>query len=411
MQQLKKIAMVGGAIALAACWPLAVGQIGQKLVHNGIQDMQMQGYSAELISYKRGYLSSVAVTHYAISDPVTKQRLEQDGLPTEISLKHKIRHSLFSINTETVPVSDADIPAVLHTTTQLNGNTEFTLFVDTINHTNDDGSLIEVASSEMKGHVSVSGQVDFILDVPSVNLGFVNGEALQIHEIKGSGDGIKEDGFLLGSHQFMLKNITLTGADNVALFQGSDISYQIRSQKNKQNERIDSRHILQGSQFITAGEHVDKALIDFTWGDLDIKTMQALTEQNEDDPASLSASADAFFNKGFYFAVNDMQISVGDGGLFDTRWRLTLPEGVANITADMSKILPVLEGNLSTFISGEMLVRYPYFKPGLDELIMMEMAKETEKGIQINAEIKQGNVEFEGGAKVPLFSLLLPVFL
>ena len=32
MQTIKRIGAVGGAIALALCWPLAVGQIGQSVI-------------------------------------------------------------------------------------------------------------------------------------------------------------------------------------------------------------------------------------------------------------------------------------------------------------------------------------------------------------------------------------------
>ena len=39
MQNLKKIGAIGGAISLALCWPLAVGQIGQSIIEDGITNM------------------------------------------------------------------------------------------------------------------------------------------------------------------------------------------------------------------------------------------------------------------------------------------------------------------------------------------------------------------------------------
>ena len=62
--------------ALIACWPLAVGQISQRLVADGMEQLQQRGYEAEIVSYDRGYFSSDAVTRYAVIDPKTKQQLE-----------------------------------------------------------------------------------------------------------------------------------------------------------------------------------------------------------------------------------------------------------------------------------------------------------------------------------------------
>ena len=43
----------------------------------------------------------------------------------------------------------------------------------------------------------------------------------------------------------------------------------------------------------------------------------------------------------------------------------------------------------------------------LDELLMMEMMTQDDKGYQLKADIKEGNVVFSNGQKVPLFALFM----
>ncbi|MDW3189852.1 DUF945 domain-containing protein, partial [Vibrio sp. Vb0932] len=56
MQNLKKLGAIGGAISLALCWPLAVGQIGQSIIEDGIANMNDKMIKGEVVEYQRGYL-------------------------------------------------------------------------------------------------------------------------------------------------------------------------------------------------------------------------------------------------------------------------------------------------------------------------------------------------------------------
>ncbi|MGR5452384.1 DUF945 domain-containing protein, partial [Vibrio sp. PNB22_3_1] len=39
MTQLKKLGAIGGVVALGLCWPLAVGQIGERVIEDAIADI------------------------------------------------------------------------------------------------------------------------------------------------------------------------------------------------------------------------------------------------------------------------------------------------------------------------------------------------------------------------------------
>ncbi len=66
---------------MALCWPLAVGQIGQSIIEDGIANMNDKMIKGEVVEYQRGYLSSVVLTRYSVVDPELKTQFERDGLP------------------------------------------------------------------------------------------------------------------------------------------------------------------------------------------------------------------------------------------------------------------------------------------------------------------------------------------
>ena len=49
MKQLRKIGAIGGAISLALCWPLAVGQIGQNAITDGVAKLNNSSNQAEIV--------------------------------------------------------------------------------------------------------------------------------------------------------------------------------------------------------------------------------------------------------------------------------------------------------------------------------------------------------------------------
>ena len=100
MHQLKKYGAIGGAIALALCWPLAVGQIGQNVIKDGVAHLTNESLKAEVISYDRGYLSSEVTTRYTVDDPVLAKELELDGFPTEFIVNSHVSHGLLSLKAE-----------------------------------------------------------------------------------------------------------------------------------------------------------------------------------------------------------------------------------------------------------------------------------------------------------------------
>lgn len=94
MKSIKMIGAVGGAVALGLCWPLAVGQIGESAIKDGLNSFESPSTKAELVNYQRGYLSSQMQTRYKITDPTIVAQLEAEGIPTEILVDSTLTHGL-----------------------------------------------------------------------------------------------------------------------------------------------------------------------------------------------------------------------------------------------------------------------------------------------------------------------------
>ena len=117
MQQLKKYGAIGGAISLALCWPLAVGQIGYNVINDGIAQLNSDAVEAEIVSYERGYLSSTVVTRYVVKDEFTAEMFAADNIPTEMIVTSEVKHGLFSLGADSATEMWPEL--TLHTDTCL----------------------------------------------------------------------------------------------------------------------------------------------------------------------------------------------------------------------------------------------------------------------------------------------------
>ncbi|EKM32212.1 hypothetical protein VCHENC02_2208, partial [Vibrio harveyi] len=173
MENLKKIGAIGGAISLALCWPLAVGQIGQTIIEDGIANMNDEMVKGEIVEYDRGYLSSVVLTRYTVVDPEIKAQLERDGLPTAFDVTSDVTHGLTSLSADSKLVDADFLPLTMHSKTQLNGNTDFMLNLASWNYQNDaQGMHLSSSPAQVKGNVTVLGDLNYQVSIPSVQIDF-----------------------------------------------------------------------------------------------------------------------------------------------------------------------------------------------------------------------------------------------
>ncbi|WP_237762233.1 DUF945 family protein [Vibrio nigripulchritudo] len=415
MHSLKKLGAIGGAIALTACWPLAVGQIAQTIVENGIQQLNSEGVKAEVVEYDRSYFYAQAITRYTITDPLLAENLEKDGLPTSIDVVHDISHGLLSIDAHSYVKDSKLVQFELATQSKLNGDTDFELVGRKFNFTDSSGSELIVGEYSATGSASISGALDYQASIPFSSVNFANGDELVVSGFTAKGNGQKEQGIWIGEQKMDLAGISLKTAGGQNDFQLSELDYIITSVKAETGETFDNQQVLTIEE-ATSGENVAKKVkLDFAFNGIRSDALEQLLSIYQSGaeltPEKVEQSMpllDQLVEAGLEVELNKFAVNL-NGGDFQSAWKLVVPAGQKNVSQNASILLNVVEGKLDAHISNELLQAYPYVRENIDELLIMEFATEGDKGVDLNANLNGGQVTFESGKQVPLLALFMPL--
>ncbi|EMD1175747.1 DUF945 family protein [Vibrio harveyi] len=419
MENLKKIGAIGGAISLALCWPLAVGQIGQTIIEDGIANMNDEMVKGEIVEYDRGYLSSVVLTRYTVVDPEIKAQLERDGLPTAFDVTSDVTHGLTSLSADSKLVDADFLPLTMHSKTQLNGNTDFMLNLASWNYQNDaQGMHLSSSPAQVKGNVTVLGDLNYQVSIPSVQIDFENGEEIHLTELKGEGKGKQAKGYWLGEQSFSLQKLDIVDAQLAPMFLIENASYSGNTSLNESGDKLNTQLVLDAKQMrLTDGTDVDNFKLDFAIGDIDSQSFDQIMSIYQSSPMldeqeiqKLLPHIDTLFSKGFNLSVNELSLAFGDGK-FRNEWQLSVPEGTDHITQDPMKLMTATKGSLNTYFSDELVDLYPFIQEGVDELMVMELIEKKDKGYELKAQISDGKLKFENGQEFPLIALLMPALM
>lgn len=415
MRELKKIAAIGGAIALVACWPLAVGKIAETVLKDGIASLNSQDIAAQVTHYQRGYLSASATTEYTINDPLLKQQFIQDGLPTVFVLQHEIKHGFLRIAAQSQLTNFDSLPLTLQTYTQLNGNTEFELDIDNINYSpsSDQSAGVSIAKSRVVGSATVLGEVDLTYSIPSIQLYFASGETVNITAVTGFSKGKKVNGFWHGEQQVTVGDSAFLSHQGEVVTSANAFNYTFRSLVDSIDNRLDTNHLIKIASLTANDQAISNVSLDVTLGDLDMSSFEGLVSLYQSNPtidnATLTEAVpliDQLFNQGFHLSMNEFTLAT-DTGRFESTWNLTVPLGTDHVSQDFSKIIPALTGQLDTFISNGLIKANPLLEEGVDELVIMDMVQSIDNGYQLKAEIVDGNLVFSSGQQIPLVSIFM----
>ncbi|MGR5233826.1 DUF945 family protein [Vibrio rotiferianus] len=419
MQNLKKFGAIGGAISLALCWPLAVGQIGQSIIKDGIANMNDDMVKGEIVEYDRGYLSSVVLTRYTVVDPEIKSQLERDGLPTAFDVTSDLSHGLTSLTADSKLVDADFLPLTMHSTTQLNGNTDFTLNLASWSYQNEaQGMHLSSSPAQITGNVTVLGDLNYQVSVPSVQVDFENGEEIHLTELTGQGKGKQAKGYWLGEQSFSLEKLDVVDATLAPMFLIENANYSGYTSLNEVGDKL-STNLVVGAQkmLLTDGTSVDNFKLDFAIGDVDSQSFDQIMSMYQSSPMldeqeiqKLLPHVDTLFSKGFNLSVNELSLAFGEGK-FRNEWKLSIPQGTDNITQDPMKLVTATTGSLNTYFSDELVNLYPFIQEGVDELMVMELLDKTEHGYELKAQISDGKLKFENGQEFPLIALLMPALM
>lgn len=417
MSRLKIYGAVGGAVALVLIWPLAVGKIGQDAIEQLVDNANSQTVSAKVVSYDRGYLSSVVKTEFTVKDPTLIQQLKADDIPTSFFVTSDISHGIYSLTAHSTLDDNAKLPLTMDSTTLLNGNTNYKIDLGQWNVTaNNDKEKFTVSTSPsyLSGSIAVSGEATYKLNVPSVEVDFASKEKLSIKSLTGEGQGKREGGFWLGEQTLKLSKVDITDPDGKSAFSLEGAQYKFNSKLDEKDTRIESHNVLSVKNVKTTdGGDVSDLVLDATLGDIDKQSfseLMSLFQNNQElSQADLQKAipyVDTLFSKGFYLAIEQFSMNVGKGK-FNSDWKFIIPQGTDNVTHNPGVIMSALKGHINSYFSNELVKEYPFMKHTVEGAVANKMVKQSNDGYELKAKIEDGNLVFEDGQKIPLLSLFL----
>ena len=419
MEQLRKIGAIGGAISLALCWPLAVGQIGQNAITDGIATLNSSSIQAEIVDYDRGYLSSNVRTRITVVDESLKEQLAIDGLPSEYIVNSDVSHGLIGLDALSTLEDQPNLPLTLTTSTELNGNTSFNLELSQLNHqgTAENETSVSITKSTVSGHATVLGQIDYKLDIPSIQIDFPSGEEMTLSNLQGVGEGKQAKGYWLGTQNFTIESFAVTDAAMQPYVSIENSQYDFESHLDEATKRLRSNLKLNIASIQTSDGEVNNLNVDFEMDKLDSQSFEKVFEIYQSNPVltqqeieQIIPYIDTLFAKGFDLSMKNISLDLGEGE-FHSKWLVSVPEGTENISSDPSRIIPALTGDISSSFSNELVQEYPFIQEGIDELMVMEMIEQTDTGYEIHAALENGNLVFENGQEIPLIALLMPALM
>ncbi|MUI53631.1 DUF945 family protein [Aliivibrio fischeri] len=426
MNELKKYAAIGGAIALVACWPFATGKIGEAIFKDGIASYDNSVIAIENLSYDRGYLSSTAQSRIHVVDPGLSAELEHAGYPTDIIVNHEISHGLLSISSVSTFETEANksdfIKGLkLTTESQLTGTTDLLLSSQDANFVNDDlraqgVEKLFVAASEVSATVQKDGQFSLVYNLPKTELRLDNQSEFIVDNVKGQSVGhYVGDIFIgeanIGMDKLLLNDVEGQNHNEVKGFNYTSIN-QIREVKDKpEDNALTSSNKLTINEVVTDSGTLENGVFDLSFEELNydalIKLVPLLQEQEitPEKVQQLMLSFDLLAAKGFKVNLNEFSADVL-GSKVNSQILLTLPEGTARASQNADKLVQTLQGSSELVIAKKLVDETPELRMQMDELLVNEFATEEGDNYRLSAKIANGQIELPNGQKMPLFMLL-----
>lgn len=426
MNELKKYAAIGGAIALVACWPFATGKIGEAIFKDGIASYDNSVIAIENLSYNRGYLSSTAQSRIHVVDPGLSAELEHAGYPTDIIVNHEISHGLLSISSVSTFETEANksdfIKGLkLTTESQLTGTTDLLLSSQDANFVNDDlraqgVEKLFVAASEVSATVQKDGQFSLVYNLPKTELRLDNQSEFIVDNVKGQSVGhYVGDIFIgeanIGMDKLLLNDVEGQNHNEVKGFNYTSIN-QIKEVKDKPEDNVlTSSNKLTINEVVTDSGTLENGVFDLSFEELNydalIKLVPLLQEQEitPEKVQQLMLSFDLLAAKGFKVNLNEFSADVL-GSKVNSQILLTLPAGTARASQNADKLVQTLQGSSDLVIAKKLVDETPELRMQMDELLVNEFATEEGDNYRLSAKIANGQIELPNGQKMPLFMLL-----
>jgi uncharacterized protein YdgA (DUF945 family) len=422
MNQIKKYAAVGGAIAMVACWPLVVGQIGQNLAQDQLKGLNYADIKLELVSFDRGYLSSHLVTKLTVTDPKMNIALAAENLPTEWYLDSVIDHGVFSLDSVTTLRDFPNIPFQAQSKTQLSGDTHVNAslasFEQAFSTSQQEWSL-NMQPVSLVADIRLDGLAAATFSLEAMRLTDQMGAYFSISDMQGDMAGVMERNLWIGGRNITVKSIEFGQPDeeSLSLVEGLSSRFSATQDdgKGEHSPLYSSHSVVTIDKVILSEQQVDDITLDVVTGDADanslnviIEALQPEREQQSQKP--MMEAIDRLVNNGLFINIDQVSFSYLNQPV-DAKLALTILAGTDHITQTPMTLMALLKGELEVQVPKALVEQVPNLQLGIDQLRAKEYIVDTGADFEFSAMLEEGNIVFSNGQKTPLMTALMPLFM
>ncbi|MEJ2763134.1 DUF945 family protein [Photobacterium sp. MCCC 1A19761] len=431
---LKKIGAIGGAVSIILCWPLATGQIGERIYLDTVGKYENPYLTISNESYDRGYLSSDVVSRLEVKDD-WKPMFDDEGLPTVWYVHHKVEHGVLGVasTSELVldeafkPVADklwgdGVTPIRFTTSTSLTRATEFSITMNPIAFKDEQGATADVTSFEMTGSVDSKGAGEFHYRLPKASLTTTARETMVLNGLKGGGKGVMDGQFWIGSQNLAVEHLSF---HNLEADQGVALDKLVVAMQNSLSQpepaaeaadpKLTNTNSVRVARVVAMdGQEYQDFHFQVALSELDYPAItrlghvaEGIEQQMTQAQAEEAALAlDLLVAKGMKFAIEQLSV-VTPKGAVTSNLNLELAPGIARASENLALITDKLRGDFSLQLPIALVEANPEL---LDKANMMEQNGIIEKGSEfydLKVKVEGDQIILASGDQLPLAMLMM----
>lgn len=411
MHSLQKTGAIAGALAIAACWPLAVGQLAQKQIEKQFTQFDDSRVKLELVSYERGYLSSLARSNVTVIDPNLKAILTDAHLPTEFAIKHDISHGIWSVSSDNEFEMENPIPLDLKTTTYITGSTDLDIKLGAYKQVFDDASQLDIKPLTADVALGSDGKVEMQYHSEGLKLILNQDESFTAAAFEGYADGYRQGNFWIGKQGIKASDLDFTNAKTLDALTVKNLDYGYQTSLGDDQTRLSNQSIATLDSLDYQGLNFKDLKLDFGVKDIDAQSFIALVElvnkaqnPNQEDSQRAFTYLNQIMQQGFETGLNNFEVSLGEGKV-KSAINIAVPENAPSPVSAPFKFISAITLDTDTLISEEILLQFPELKPKFEKLLKMKMMEKTDEGYLLKGKLEDGTMTFSNGQTMPYMML------
>ncbi len=426
-----KAGALAGALALAAVWPFAIGQIAQSMYENELNALPSSYFDLETLSYQRGYLSSEIKTRVKFQNPMIEGVLS-DLLPKEGVLITYLDHGLLGVTGRTVIDMTPEFKALSKVLWKTEGsplliNTDFSL----LKHFEFDLSLkaIDFLQNKMKlasspflisGSMNRNKLISFETKVDFLNFQNPFSEDVLLENFMSYGHGKIQNGFWLGEQTFKLSHLGLNDKKETQITL-DDFSLETKNdlRKEKKNNEISEGSddlMLYSTSLFSFKElnysnilMLNKLKIGIDLQKMYFPSLIKLLNSsnnleknaNENKMAVIITALDKILEKGIRLNITPFEFDSQEGNI-NGELSLGLNPGLSDLTKNPLAFKNNLDGKIRVHLPLKYVEGIPSLTLLLKNPPLSDFVSETKEGVDLLANLEKGLAVSSKGQKIPI---------